>query len=54
MNLYNMLPDDFTKQDLVDLRLANFQSADVRMVIKRWKDNKLIKETNRNTFKKIQ
>lgn len=53
MNLYNLLPADFTKQELIDIRLANFQSADVRMVIKRWKDNGLIKETKKNTYKKI-
>lgn len=54
MNLYSILPEKFTKQELVDLRVANFQSADVRMVIRRWKNNKLITEVQKNVYKKIK
>lgn len=53
MNLFAVLPDEFTRKDLVDLRVAHSQSADVRMVINRWKAGKLIEEKEKNVYIKI-
>jgi hypothetical protein len=48
-----MLPSQFTRQQLVELRASNGQSTDIRMIIHRWKKNGMIEEVAQNTYTKL-
>lgn len=51
-NLYKELPEEFTREELVNLRVVNGQGTNVRMIIKRWKDNGMIQELEQNRYVK--
>lgn len=53
-NLYKELPEEFTREELVNLRIINNQGKNVRMIIKRWKDNGMIQEMEQNHYRKTQ
>ena len=46
------LPKEFTKEDLISLRMSNGESSAVKMVISRWKQEGLIQKTGTNLWKK--
>jgi hypothetical protein len=48
------LPKEFTKEDLVNLRLANNESPVVKTIICRWVKEGLVVKTNTNLWQKIQ
>ena len=48
------LPKEFTKEDLVNLRLANNESPVVKTIIYRWVKENLIVKININLWQKIQ
>jgi hypothetical protein len=48
------LPKEFTKEDLVNLRLANNESPVVKTIIYRWVKESLIKKIDTNLWQKIQ
>ncbi len=48
------LPKEFTKEDLVNLRLANNESPVVKTIIYRWMKENLIVKINTNLWQKIQ
>ena len=48
------LPKDFTKEDLVNLRLSNNESPVVKTIIYRWVKEGLVVKTNTNLWQKIQ
>lgn len=52
-NTYQELPEEFTRKDLINLRLMNGQSDNIRMIIKRWKDRGLILQLEKNLFRKV-
>lgn len=52
VNLYRDLPEEFTREELVNLRTINGQGKNVRMIIKRWKDNGMILEVEQNRYVK--
>ena len=52
VNLYRDLPEEFTREELVNLRTINGQGKNVRMIIKRWKDNGMILEMEQNRYVK--
>jgi len=47
------LPKDFTKEDLVTLRLANNESSVVKTITWRWKEEGKIKKIGTNLWRKI-
>ena len=53
INLFQELPEKFTREELVSLRSINGQGKNVRMIIKRWKDNGMIQETDDKNYIKI-
>ncbi len=50
----DVLPKEFTKEDLVNLRLANNESPVVKTIICRWVKEGLVVKTNANLWQKIQ
>ena len=50
----DVLPKEFTKEDLVNLRLANNESPVVKTIIYRWVKEGLVVKTNSNLWQKIQ
>ena len=48
------LPKEFTKEDLVSLRLANNESPVVKTIICRWVKEELVKKTDANLWQKIE
>lgn len=52
-NLYQELSDEFTKDELVNLRSINGQGTNVRMILKRWRDKGMIRETEKNHYTKL-
>ena len=52
INLYKELPEEFTREDLVNLRTINGQGTNVRMIIKRWRDSGMIQDLGQNRFAK--
>jgi hypothetical protein len=48
------LPKEFTKEDLVNLRLANNESPVVKTIICRWVKESLIAKIGTNLWQKIQ
>ena len=48
------LPKEFTKEDLVNLRLSNNESPVVKTIIYRWVKEGLVVKTNTNLWQKIQ
>ena len=48
------LPKEFTKEDLVNLRLANHESPVVKTIICRWVKEDLIKKIDSNLWQKLQ
>ena len=50
----DVLPKEFTKEDLVNLRLANHESPVVKTIIYRWVKEGLIKKTDSNLWQKLQ
>lgn len=50
VNLYKELPEEFTREDLINLRTVNGQGTNVRMILKRWRDNGMIQQTDSNHF----
>lgn len=53
INLYKELSEEFTREELVNLRTINGQGKNVRMIIKRWKDSGMIQELEKNRYIKI-
>jgi hypothetical protein len=49
----DVLPKEFTKEDLVNLRLANNESPVVKTIIYRWVKEGLIKKTDTNLWQKL-
>jgi hypothetical protein len=47
------LPKEFTKEDLVNLRLANNESAVVKTIIYRWVKEKMVEKIGTNLWRKI-
>ena len=54
VNLYRDLSEEFTREELVNLRTVNGQGKNVRMIIKRWKDSGMIQELEQNRYRKTQ
>ena len=52
VSLLQVLPEQFTKSDLMALRARNGQSTNVAMVISRWKAAGFIKQVEKNTYRK--
>ena len=50
----DLLPKEFTKEDLVNLRLANHESPVVKTIIYRWVKEDLIKKIDSNLWQKLQ
>jgi hypothetical protein len=50
INLFQELPEKFTREELVSLRTINGQSKNVRMIIKRWRDNGMIQELEDKSY----
>ncbi|UKK66716.1 DUF3987 domain-containing protein [Prevotella communis] len=50
----DVLPKEFTKEDLMNLRLANNESPVVKTIICRWVKEGLVVKTNANLWQKIQ
>ena len=50
----DLLPKEFTKEDLVNLRLANHESPVVKTIIYRWVKEYLIKKIDSNLWQKLQ
>ena len=50
----DVLPKEFTKEDLVNLRLANHESPVVKTIIYRWVKEGLIIKTDTNLWQKLQ
>lgn len=53
-NLYKELPEEFTRQELVNLRIVNGQGTNVREIICRWKKAGMIRELEKNRYIKTQ
>ena len=53
LQLFSMLPTQFTRHQLEELRASNGQSSNIRMIIHRWKKNGMIEEVAQNTFAKL-
>ena len=53
LQLFSMLPSQFTRHQLEELRANNGQSSNIRMIIHRWKKNGMIEEVAQNTFTKL-
>lgn len=53
-NLYKELPEEFTRQELINLRLINGQGSNVREIICRWKKGGMIREVEKNRYIKTQ
>jgi hypothetical protein len=53
INLFQAVSEKFTRDELVNLRTLNGQGKNVRMIIKRWKDNGMIQEIEDNCYIKI-
>ena len=49
----DVLPKEFTKEDLVNLRLANHESPVVKTIIYRWVKEGLIIKTDTNLWQKL-
>jgi len=49
----DLLPKEFTKEDLVNLRLANHESPVVKTIICRWVKEDLIKKIDSNLWQKL-
>ena len=49
----DLLPKEFTKEDLVNLRLANHESPVVKTIIYRWVKEGLIKKIDSNLWQKL-
>ena len=52
LNLYQELPDKFTREELRELRLMNGMSSNERMNISRWKQANMIREIGKNLYLK--
>ena len=52
INLYQELPEEFTREELVNIRSVNGQGTNVRMIIKRWRDSGMIQDLGQNRFAK--
>ena len=50
INLFQELPEKFTREELVSLRTINGQGKNVRMIIKRWRDNGMIQELEDKSY----
>lgn len=53
-NLYKELPEEFTRQELINLRVVNGQGTNVRTIIMRWKKAGMIRELGDNRYIKTQ
>lgn len=51
-NLYQELPAEFRREDLVNLRIVNGQGTNVRMIISRWKKANMIVEIGKGLYAK--
>ena len=51
-NLYKELGEEFSKDDLVNLRIINGQGTNVRTIIMRWKQANMIREVEKNKYVK--
>ena len=54
LNLYQKLPHEFTREELVNLRAMNGQGTNVRQIISRWKQAGMIQELEKNHYQKTQ
>jgi hypothetical protein len=52
VSLLQVLPEQFSKSDLMALRARNGQSTNVAMVISRWKAAGFIRQVEKNTYRK--
>lgn len=52
ISLLAMLPQQFTRNDLMTLRARNGQSTNVAMIISRWRNAGFIIEVDKNTYQK--
>lgn len=53
MQLFSMLPSQFTRHDLENLRVQGGKNSDVRMIISRWKKSGMIVEMGKNIYSKL-
>ena len=53
-NLYKELPEEFTRQELINLRVVNGQGTNVRTIIMRWKKAGMIQELGDNRYIRTQ
>ena len=51
--LFSILPTEFTRKQLIELRIQANQGDNVRTVIHRWKKCGMIEETGKNTYIKL-
>ena len=52
VSLLQVLPEQFTRADLMALRARNGQSTRVDMVLSRWRSAVFITQVEKNTYKK--
>ena len=52
VSLLQVLPEQFTRADLMALRARNGQSTNIAMVISRWRSSGFITQVEKNTFRK--
>lgn len=53
-SLFDALPDEFTKNDVIAQCLKQNIKSKVRQIIWRWKTDKVIAKGEGNTFKKVR
>lgn len=53
-NLYKELPEEFTREELVNLRIINGQGSNVRTILSRWRKEGKIIDIETNLFRKTQ
>jgi hypothetical protein len=53
-NLYKELPEEFTREELVNLRIINGQGSNVRTILSRWRKEGKIIDLETNLFRKTQ
>lgn len=53
-NLYKELPEEFTRQELINFRVVNGQGTNVRTIIMRWKKAGMIQELGDNRYIRTQ
>lgn len=52
VNNYRELPEEFTREEFVNLRIINNQPTNVRQILSRWRKAGMIEDIDGNRFRK--